>query len=68
MIEERHARFQAPGHGHVVHALDRVIGDEHGGVHAQHLIEKGIRFGCGQVGSDGLRGVIRTMVGGHYGL
>ena len=29
VVEERHARLQAPGHRHVVHALDRVVDEHH---------------------------------------
>ena len=43
VVEEGHARLQAEGHGHVVHALDRVVDQHHRGVQAQRLLHRVVR-------------------------
>ena len=45
MIEEGHAGLQPPGHGHVVHPLDRVVHDQGGHVHAQDRVQDLVRAG-----------------------
>ncbi|MDT4821342.1 hypothetical protein FQZ97_545170 [compost metagenome] len=40
VVEERHPRLQAPGHGHVVHPLHRVVHQHHRAVQAQGLVHR----------------------------
>ena len=40
VVEERHPRLQAPGHGHVVHPLDRVVDDQGAHIQAQHGVDQ----------------------------
>ena len=63
MIQERHPRFQPPGHGHVVHPLDRVVHDQGGHVQPQHPVQilLGIRFR--QPRGDEFGGVVGTPPG-----
>ena len=43
-IQKRHARLQTPGHGHIVHALDRVIDNQGSHIHRQHPVKVLIGF------------------------
>ena len=67
VVEKGHARFQAPGHGHVVHALDRVVGDEHRRIHAQYLVDEFVGERFRQMRGNELAGVIAAVQGrlGH---
>src|SRR3546814_12898680 len=49
MVEEGHARLEAPGHGHVVDPLHRVVDEHDGGVEPQRLVGAGLGAGAGEV-------------------
>ena len=48
VIEEGHARFQPPGHGHVVDALDRIVDQHDVGIEPERPVDRA-------VGAPGLR-------------
>ncbi len=65
MIQERHAGLQPPGHGHIVHALDRVIDQHDLAVDPERLVDRPLRPGLGEM----LRHECRGMIGfGKAGL
>ncbi len=47
MVEERDTGLQPPCHGHIVHALDRVVHDKRRDIQAQHPIQEGLRSRLG---------------------
>ncbi len=61
MVQEGHPYFQAPGHRHVVHALDGIIDDQGGGVEAPDFVEEGIGLRLGQFVRHQLGGDVRYM-------
>lgn len=56
VIEKRCAGFQAPGHGHVVDAFDRVVDQHHGAVQAQGLVHSLAGARAGEVFANELAG------------
>src|SRR3546814_14529236 len=46
MVAEGHARLEAPGHGHVVDPLHRVVDEPDGGVEPQPLLGPGLGAGA----------------------
>ena len=52
MVEEGDAGFQAPGHGHVVDPLHRVVDQHDRGVHAQGLVDAKLGAVLGEMVGD----------------
>lgn len=68
VVEERNTSLQTPGHGHVVHAFDRVVDQHHRGVQTQRLVQAAAGARLGEVIADELAGIIFLSPLRHYGL
>ncbi|MNO50300.1 hypothetical protein D3C76_406710 [compost metagenome] len=69
VIEERRTRLQAPGHGHVVHTLDRVVDQHHGAVQAQRLVHGSRCAGTREVFAHEVAGSVGfQQPGGLHGV